>query len=219
MSHTERGIELLIICFVAFIVLSNLMGIKITAIGRVEFSVALLAFPFTFLITDIITEIKGKSYAQRVVRHACVALLLVLLFQLLFVALPFAERSFVQQEYTAVFGSSTRILAASLVAFAFSQFHDVWAFDFWRQLTKGRFLWIRNNLSTIISQAIDTLIFMHLAFLYIPFLPAFINTSPTFTSAYVIQLALPYYGLKVVMALLDTPLIYLGRRLLRVKNS
>ena len=218
MSRAERGIEILTVCFVAFIVLSNLMGIKITTIGRIEFSVALLVFPFTFLITDIITELRGKSYAQRVVRHACLALLLVLLFQLLFVALPFAERSSVQEEYTVVFGSSIRILIASLAAFALSQFHDVWAFDFWRRLTKGRFLWIRNNLSTIISQAIDTLLFMHLAFLYIPFLPELINTTPAFTPGYVIRLALPYYGLKVVMALLDTPLVYLGRKLLRVKK-
>ena len=212
MTNSNQRAELLAGLFIALIIISNLMGTKITAIGPIEFSVAIFAFPFTFLITDLIAEVKGKRYAQRVVRNACIALCMVALFQVLFVLLPFADRSVVKEEYTAVFGASIRLLLASIVAFALSQLHDVWAFDFWRRLTNSRFLWLRNNLSTIVSQAIDSLIFMFLAFLYIPFLPAIINTSSQFTPLYVIRLAMPYYFLKVLMALFDTPLVYLGRR-------
>ena len=211
---TDR-VEFLSALFIGLVLLANLLGTKITAIGSIEFSVALFAFPFTFLITDLITEVKGKAYARRIVHNACYVLIVALLFQALFVALPFADRSFVQEEYTAVFGAGVRILIASIVAFTLSQTHDVWAFDLWRKRTHNKHLWLRNNLSTIVSQAIDSVVFMFVAFLYIPFLPRIINTAEHFTPLYVLRLAAPYYLLKVVMALIDTPLIYIGTRWLR----
>lgn len=99
-----------------------------------------------------------------------------------------------------------RIIIASITAFALAQFHDVWAFHFWKARTKGRFLWLRNNLSTIVSQAIDTFVFMMIAFYQI---------TPKFTFEFVIALAIPFYLFKIAFAILDTPLVYLGVRWLR----
>ena len=201
--------------FIALMIVSNLMGIKITYIGSVHFSVALFAFPFTFLITDIITEVHGKDAALRLVRTAFITLIMVFLFLVLFVSLPFAERSIVRGEYTKVFTPTARILIASLVAYYCAQIHDVHAFSHWKKRTDGRHLWLRNNLSTIVSQFIDTILFYAIAFLHIPLLPDIINTPPTFTPAFVFTLLLPYYALKVLVALFDTPLVYIGVRWVR----
>ena len=210
--------SLLLGLFVAAIVASNLLGNKITHIGM-DFSVAIFVFPLTFLITDIIAEVHGKKKAQEFVWIGFGAILFVMLFTALFVALPFAERSFVKEEYTKVFGSSLRIMVASIIAFLVAQLHDVWAFEFWKKKTKGNHLWIRNNLSTIASQAIDTVLFLFIAFYYLPFLPDVINTSPKFTALYVITLGIPYYLLKVVAAILDTPFCYWGVWWLRGKQG
>ena len=201
--------------FVALLVVTNLMGAKITHIGSVNFSVGLFAFPFTFLITDILTEVHGKARALQLVRNAFIALFASIIMLVFFVALPFSERSFVTTEYTAVFGASARILVASLVAYYFAQTHDVRAFTLWKHRTSGRHLWLRNNLSTIVSQFIDTAIFYTIAFLHIPGVPSVINTPAAYNFGFILNLMLPYYGLKVLVALLDTPFVYLGVRWLR----
>jgi len=218
MSRQEKK-GILSALFVALLVITNLMGTKITSIGGIQFSVALFAFPFTFLITDIIAEVEGKASAYALVQSAFIALIFVLLMTTLFVALPFADRSFVQSEYTTIFSASIRILIASVIAFYLSQRHDVIAFAFWKKKTTGKHLWLRNNLSTMVSQFIDTSIFYIIAFLYIPFLPSFLNTSPTYTFAFVMQLLAPYYVLKLVVALFDTPLCYVGVRWFRKEPS
>jgi uncharacterized integral membrane protein (TIGR00697 family) len=119
-----------------------------------------------------------------------------------------AERFAAQNDaYVAVFRSSLRILIASIIAFTLSQYHDVWAFDFWRRKTSGRFLWLRNNASTIVSQLIDTIVFM---------LVAFWGVTERFTLGYVLgSMVPPYYLLKVLAAFLDTPFVYLGVQIVR----
>ena len=192
--------------FVGAIVAANLIGLKIADFGIFEASVGILAFPITFLITDIIEEVHGKAKAKEFVLVGLITLIFVLFITVLAVVLPFAERSLVKEEYTKIFGATIRIFIASITAFGFSQTHDVWAFNFWRQCTKGKFLWLRNNLSTFTSQFLDTTLFMFIAFYHI---------SPKFTATYVFTLIIPYWLVKVLFALLDTPLCYLGVRWLR----
>lgn len=218
MSQKDK-LALLSSLFIALLILTNLMGGKITVIGKVPFSVALFAFPFTFLITDVIAEVRGREEAERLVRISFITLVFVLLMTSLFIALPFATRSFVRKEYTVVFSSSVRILCASIISFCLSQTYDVRAFLFWKRRTAGRHLWLRNNASTMISQLIDTVVFYCIAFLYVPFLPSFLNTAPDYTLPFVFRLLLPYYGLKVLVALCDTPLVYLGVRWLTADGT
>ena len=135
--------------------------------------------------------------------------MVVLFITALAVLLPAAQRSFVSDaEYSKIFGTTLRIFAASIVGFFISQMHDVWAFEFWKKKTKGKFLWLRNNASTIVSQFIDTVIFMFIAFYAI---------SPKFTVEYVFALIIPYWLIKVAFALFDTPFCYLGVKWLRGK--
>ncbi|MBU0627884.1 MAG: queuosine precursor transporter [Nanoarchaeota archaeon] len=207
----EFKTNLLLGLFVASLVAANLLGGKITKLGFIEVSVGIFAYPVTFLITDMICEVHGKQKTKSFVWVGFISMLFILLITILSVWLPFAPRSYVQSEqYNPVFGISLRFFIASITAFLLSQFHDVWAFNFWKEKTKGKFLWLRNNASTIVSQFIDTVVFMFIALYYIPGLPQLLNTSPKFTTAYLFTLIIPYYLLKVVVALLDTPLVYAG---------
>jgi uncharacterized integral membrane protein (TIGR00697 family) len=201
----ESKTNLLLGLFVAALVAANLVGTKVTHVF-LDFSVGIFAYPLTFLITDIVEEVHGKERTKQFMYVGFVCLVFVLLLTALAVSLPFAERSFVKEEYTKVFGTTLRIIVASITAFIISQTHDIWAFNFWKQKTHGRYLWLRNNASTIVSQLIDTTLFMFIAFY---------GVSPKFTAAYVFALIIPYWLLKITVALFDTPICYLGVAWLR----
>jgi len=193
--------------FVGSLIAANLMGLKVANFGIFEASVGILLFPILFLVTDIVEEVHGKKKTQEFVIIGFITLIIVLVVLVIAVMIPTASRSFVShEEYAAIFGTTVRIFIASITAFFFAQMHDIWAFNFWKQKTKGRFLWLRNNLSTIVSQFIDTTLFMFIAFYAI---------NDTFTVGYVFTLILPYWLVKVLFALLDTPLCYLGVRWLK----
>lgn len=206
MFTTEKKTNILLGLFIGAIVAANLIGLKIANFGIFEASVGILVFPITFLVTDIIEEVHGKEKTKEFILIGFITLVFVLLIMTLAVLLPFAERSMVKEEYTKIFGTTIRIFVASLTAFGFSQMHDVWAFNFWKKKTKGKFLWLRNNMSTIASQFIDTTLFMFIAFYAI---------SPKFTVAYVFSLIIPYWLVKVLFALGDTPFCYLGVKWLK----
>jgi hypothetical protein len=100
--------------------------------------------------------------------------------------------------FDAVYGFAPRVVAASMVAYLVSQHHDVWAYHFWKEKTGGKRLWLRNNASTAASQAIDTLIFITLAFY---------GLVP---NSILLQMMAGQYVIKILIAALDTPFIYLA---------
>jgi len=203
-------INILLSLFVGLLVGMNLLGGKITSFFGVSVSVGIFMVPLTFLITDIIEEVYGKKMAKNFLISGVVVLVVILLYTALFVILPAHERYGFNQEYRTIFGSSLRMILASLVAFVLSQTHDVWAFAFWKKKTHGKALWLRNNLSTMVSQLIDTFVFMMIAFYHI---------APKFSFWFIVQLMIPYYLFKVAFALIDTPFIYLGVKWLRGKEK
>ena len=205
----EFKTKLLLGLFVASLIAANLIGGKITQFWFIQVSVGIFAYPITFLITDAVEEVHGKEKTKTFIWVGFICMLFVLLITALAVKLPFASRSYVQaDQYNPVFGMSLRFFIASITAFLISQLHDVWAFNFWKQKTHGKFLWLRNNASTIVSQLIDSVLFMFIALYYVPWLPQILNTSPKFNVAYLFTLIIPYYLLKVVVALADTPFVY-----------
>lgn len=194
-------LNILLGLFVGLIVAMNLLGGKITTLFGVSVSVGIFMVPLTFLITDIVEEVFGRKYTMQFLISAVITLLVIFGYTLLAVKLPANERYDFNAEYVIIFGSSLRMILASLVAFVISQAHDVWAFNYWKKKTNGKALWLRNNLSTIVSQAIDTFIFMMLAFYQI---------APKFDLMFIIKLSIPFYLFKVLFAVLDTPFVYLG---------
>ncbi len=216
----EDRTNLLLGLFAAAVVAANLLGSKITKIGFVETSVGIFTYPLTFLITDIVQEVHGREKANQFVWITFVCVLFVSLVTALSVWLPFAPRSYVQAEqYDPVFGMSLRFFVASLTAFLLSSLHDVWAFAFWRSRTGGRWLWLRNNASSIVSQIIDTTVFMFIALYYVPGLPKILNTSPKFTTAYLATLIVPYLTLKILVIVAHTPFCYLGVKWLKGRRN
>ncbi|HKJ84873.1 MAG TPA: queuosine precursor transporter [Spirochaetia bacterium] len=212
-ANGTRAYILLASIFTGAIVAANLMGTKVIpffTIAGFEFtgSVGIFLFPLTFLITDIVAEVYGPRATRTIVTGTLIVVALVLGVTALATVIPPAGRFAGQNEaYVSIFRSSLRLMVASIIAFTMSQYHDVWAFDFWKKRTKGRFLWLRNNASTMVSQLIDTVIFM---------LVAFWGTNERFTLAFVLgSMVPPYYAIKVLAAFLDTPFVYLGVRILR----
>ena len=193
MKHSIKS-QILLGIFVALMVGMNLLGSKITTVFGVSVSVAIFMVPITFLITDIIAEVYGRKAANQFVTTGIIALVMIFGFTALSVALPPNARYPFNEQYKTIFGSSLRIIIASIVAFAISQYHDVWAFHFWKEKTKGRFLWLRNNLSTFVSQAIDTIIFLTLAFY---------QSAPQFDMAFILRLFWPFYMFKLIFAVLS----------------
>ena len=106
-----------------------------------------------------------------------------------------------------IFGFMPRVVLASMAAYLVSQWHDVWAFNFWKKKTGGRFLWLRNNLSTLVSQLLDSVIFCVIAFVGV------------FESGVWVQILVTTYVFKVIVAVLDTPFIYLARKVVPVRED
>ena len=196
-----RKRDFLFALFVSCMVMVNTLGTKITTIAGVRVSVGIFFVPVLFLVTDIVGEVFGRKEASRFVNMATIMLVLLFVMMAVCIAVKPNEQWGMQEQYAQVFGSSIRMTIASLVSFVVAQQLDVFMFAFWGRITKGKHLWIRNNLSTIVSQLIDTTIFEFIAFWHL---------NDKFTTGYIFSLILPYWLFKVVFALLDTPLCYLG---------
>ena len=186
----ERKVTLLQVIFATSIVLANIIGIKIINVFSLNVSMGIWLVPITFLITDMLAEVKGRKFVSNLIWSTAIALIFSLLFIQLSIIVGPAER-FADNNpaFMIIFKNSARMFIASIVAFIISQFHDIWAFEFWKKKTKGKHLWLRNNLSTVVSQFIDTTIFIFIAFY---------QMTPRFDFAFMWQLLLPYYALKII---------------------
>ncbi len=189
--------------FIASLVASNLIFQKFfywEPFGgyRFEISVGILPYPITFLITDILSEIYGKKKANQVVIAGIFASFFSMLIILVADFTPAIDNSPINDEtFHQVFGLSAIAVFASMVAYLFAQFIDIKIFHFWKQLTKGKHLWLRNNFSTFTSQFIDTftVLFLLCSFKILPW--------NMFNS-----LLISGFVFKVIVAALDTPILY-----------
>lgn len=184
----------------AALAIAAVLANKIAVLGGLTISAGAVAYALTFPISDVVCEIWGKRHAAWLVTIGFIALAATYgLIQLALVMKPAPEYQH-NEAFRLVVGGTARIIIASLVAYLVSQFHDVWMFHLWKRLTGGRHLWLRNNISTLLSQFIDSVIFCSIAFYGI------VPLWPLIWGQYVI---------KLVVALADTPLVYLVVGLLR----
>ncbi|MCR3884707.1 queuosine precursor transporter [Methanotrichaceae archaeon M04Ac] len=194
------GVEIAVGVFASLTVLANLLAAKTIAFGPFIAPAAVLVYASTFLLTDILSELFGKEKARLAVWTGFLANMVMLLSVLIAVrwsASPVMDPA-LASSFDAVFGFAPRVIAASMIAYLASQHHDVWAYGFWKDRTGGRRLWLRNNASTMASQAIDTLIFITLAFY---------GLVP---NSVLLQMMAGQYVIKILIAALDTPFIYLA---------
>jgi hypothetical protein len=176
--------------------------------NTIHVSVGILTVPIMFLVTDMVEEVFGKDTAKKFVNSSIAVMIFVLAITAISVWLPADQtrQYFSQENYASIFSVTIRMSIASIIAFILAQYHDIWAFNFWKEKTKGEWLWLRNNASTIVSQFIDSTVFMFIAFY---------GLTPKFDAIYIISLIIPYWILKILFALLDTPFCYLGVRWLK----
>lgn len=189
--------------FIAALVASNLIFQKFfywNPFGwyRFELSVGILPYPITFLITDIISEIYGKKKANQVVIAGIFASFFSMLIVIIANYTPAIEASPVNNTiFTKVFGLSPIAVLASMLAYLFAQFIDIRIFHFWKEKTKGKHLWLRNNFSTFSSQFIDTLTVITLLSVF-KVLPWNLFTT----------LLISGFLFKIIISILDTPVLY-----------
>ncbi len=195
MSFQEKGFVFLSTLFVSLIVVSNIVASKVIAIGGFFVPAAVAFYSITFVLTDTISEVWGKEKCKFVVNSGLVVSLITAVLIKIAIALPAAPFYQQQESYELILGGSIRIICAGLIAYIISQYHDIWAFEFWGRITKGKQLWLRNNASTLVSQFIDTAIFIVIAFYG--------------TGMPILTMIISQYIIKAVIAVLDTPFVYL----------
>ena len=195
--------------FIASLVASNLIFQKffywrpfgdVTVFGAplFEISVGILPYPLTFLITDLISEIYGRKKANQIVTAGIFASLFSMGIVLLANWVPALPGSPVQDEvFSHVFALSPIAVFASMLAYLFAQYVDIGIYHFWKKLTNGKHLWLRNNFSTYLSQFIDTFTVVGLLCIF--------KVLP-WSMFY--GLVISGFIFKVIVAFLDTPFLY-----------
>ena len=210
MNFKDRFYIILAGIFIASLVTCNLIANKFVTVnlGFKIFivSAGILPYPLTFLVTDLISEIYGQKKANLVVFSGFVASIFVLLFLWLGAQFNSIPNSIVDDfTYNAVFQNAWRLITASMVAYLFAQFIDVRVFHFWKKLTNGKHLWLRNNGSTIASQLIDTTLVISILFVGV------------WDTNQILSAIIDGWIFKMLIALLDTPIIYVVIYLLKGK--
>ena len=200
-KREEKIFVLLAIIFVTLLVVSNIIAAKLISIAGLIVPAAVLCYALTFLLSDTIAEIWGKERTMYVIKLGFFASILSAFFIKLSISMPAASFWTNQVEYDMILGANIRIVMASMVAYLISQYHDVWSFHFWKNKTQGKHLWLRNNMSTGVSQLIDTTIFITIAFYG--------------TGAPLLSLILGQYIIKLAISIFDTPFVYLFVNLIK----
>lgn len=188
----------------------NLLGGKIVTVFGVSASVGVFIVPLAFALTDIATETFGRPFSRKLTFAGILTLVVLMAYSAIFVSLEPNARFVHDEAYRTIFGTSLRIMLASITAFLLAQLQDIFIFERIRRATKGKWLWLRTNLSTFASEAVDTTVFMFIAFYMV---------TPKFDTLFIVKLIIPYLLLKVAFAVFITPLVYGGVRMFRQKSS
>jgi len=176
--------------------------------NTISVSVGILTVPLMFWVMDVVHEAWGKKTAKEFVNVGVISMIIMIAITWIsvkvpvgrFAGVPADQLDMYNSAYNGFFSVSIRMAIASIIAFYLSQLSDIIVFHFWRKKTHQKMYWLRKNVSTFVSEFVDSTIFMFVAFY-----------DPTnFPAALVIKLILPYYIFKALFALLDTPFAYLG---------
>jgi len=194
----ETKYLILVSIFVMAMTIASLIGAKIIPFFGIAFSATAIVFPITFLITDVIAEVWGTKRAHQVVWIGFATTVITFIIAWIAILLPSAPFWQGQEAYAQTLGLVGRIVAGGLIAYLISQHYDVWIYHVFKRRTGNKHLWFRNNASTVISQFINTIIFIPVAFYGV--LP----------NAVILPTILGHFTVKVIFAIADTPFIYLA---------
>jgi hypothetical protein len=192
-EQQDKHYTILLCVFIGSLTIASVLANKIISVFGLFVPAGILAYSVTFICSDVISEIWGKERAKHAVTGGFFALITTFLVVQISLAWPGAPFWEGEESFKIILGSTSRIIIASFVAYLISQFHDVWAFHMWKRLTNGKHLWLRNNLSTGVSQFLDSFVFVTIAFY---------GVMPVW------PLIIGQWCVKMLIALLDTPVIY-----------
>lgn len=193
--------------YVAFVLISNILAYKIIELNlgflKVYVTAATLIFAVTFLLTDIVNEKFGRKETQKMILIALISQIAVIFF--IWMAISFDPAPFWQDQtsFQKILGFAPRVILASLVAFFISENMDAYIYAWFKKLTGERHLWARNVLSSIPAMAIDTIIFVFLAFY---------GVQPIFS------LIIGMILIKWLVGIIDIPFMYINRQILYWKK-
>jgi hypothetical protein len=193
MNTNEHWYTIWLSLFVSCITISSILANKIISVMGIYVPAGVIAYSITFIATDVISEVWGKERARDAVFGGFIALFVVFVLIQISLIWPNAPFWTNNDAFASILGSTSRIIIASLTAYLISQMHDVWAFHFWKRMTNNRHLWLRNNLSTAVSQFLDSFIFVTIAFY---------GVMPIWPLIY------GQWLIKFLIAVLDTPIVY-----------
>jgi len=161
-------------------------------------------FASTFLCTDILSEHFDKDKARKNVLIGFISFLFMTIIMLITIGFKPSTNDWAQDSLVNVFTPMSRFFIASMIAYLASQYFDVWIYSTIKNLTKNRFLWLRNNLSTIISSLIDNTVFSLLAWIIL-------NPNPETLYNVIMIYIFGTYILRIFIAFIDTPFMYLSK--------
>jgi uncharacterized integral membrane protein (TIGR00697 family) len=191
--------------FITNAIVAELIGGKLIDVGPAVMSIGILPWPIVFVTTDLINEYFGEKGVRKlsVITASLIAYTFIVLY--LAMKIPSSAISTVSTlQFNAVFGQSQLIIVGSITAFLVSQLIDASLFHFFKRRTGNRKIWLRSTGSTVISQLFDSFIVLGIAF----WLPGIMDAETYFLSA------MTGYSIKLAIAVLMTPMIYLGHELI-----
>jgi hypothetical protein len=195
--------DAIIAIYIAFVIISNILAVKIAEfnLGFVTLyaTTASIIFPVTFLLTDIVNEKFGRKETHKMIFLAFITQVASAFFIFLAIKMPSAPFWTNQDMFNSILGFAPRVMMASWIAFLISENADAYIFSWFKKLTQGKHLWSRNIFSSIPSMALDTIIFVTIAFYGVqPLLPLITGVL----------------ALKWLVGIIDIPFMYLNRRIM-----
>ena len=218
-------IVMLIFCFSSILIFLRLFGFaglyvysalaviigNIQVLKTVDFfyspepvALGTILFSSTFLCTDILSEHFGKDKAKKNILIGFISFLFMTIIMLITIGFNPSANDWVQDSFVNVFTPMSRFFIASMIAYLVSQYFDVWIYSTIKNLTMNRFLWLRNNLSTILSSLVDNTVFSFLAWIIL-------NPNPESLYNVIMIYIFGTYILRIFIALIDTPFMYLSK--------
>ena len=183
------------------VIVANIQVTKNVNLFGLEATLGNIVYSTSFLATDILSEMYGPKESKKAVTIGFFSVIVMTIMMQLAIQFNPAPSDFVQESMETIFGFMPRIAFGSIIAYVISNFHDIWAFELWKKIKPGKkTLWMRNCFSTMVSQLLDSLIFTFIAFFGV------------YEMSVWWQIVLTTYLLKFIVAVCDTPFMYIARK-------
>ena len=184
--------------YVTCLLISNLIAGKIWALtDHITVPASVILFPVTYILADIYTEVYGFGRAKQVIWMGFICNFFAVIIYVIMVDLPYPASWIDQDAYAVVFGLTPRVLAASFIAYLFGEFSNAVILSRLKVITKGKKLWLRTILSTMVGQGLDSVIFITISFMGI------------ISIGHIVTMILYQYLFKLIFEVVFTPLTYL----------